>query len=132
MARWGSRVALALTLVSLGCLAFGAIAPAKNSNPPRVLKLPTANFVKGQGIGFAITIFNATTVTVTYGDRHHRAHQITIVGGSKRVAKQFWQADFSGQRKKCYDIRVAARNSNGTTTRKLEACRLGVQTGVRR
>jgi hypothetical protein len=121
-------IVAALVTTALGCFALAALAPAaKQAKPPLIEPLPVANYVKGQGVGFAIGVHYAKRVTVTFGARHHKAQRVSQLGQHKKV-KFFWQASFyPGPRKKCYHIVVTAQNSHGTVTRKRKACRLGVQ-----
>lgn len=131
MGRRGSRFA-AVALAATVLAAFGAIAdaPAKKSKLPVVAPLPVANYVNGSGVSFAVEVHDADHVSISYASKRHKAAKLTIAGGDKQIVKFFWQADFKpGQRKKCYDITIAASNDHGTVTRNRKACRLGLQSG---
>jgi hypothetical protein len=119
-------VILAATL----CLAWAGTAAAKSDNGlPVVVPKPVANYVKDQGVAFAVDVHNsATSVRIKYGGDVRTAEYITTLGGPKAICDFCWQANFkNASRKQCYNIQVTAQNKNGTVTRKRKACRLGQQ-----
>jgi hypothetical protein len=119
-------------LVVVAALALPAYtAGAKKKQPPRIGPMPVALFNgEDSRIGFSATVFRAKKVTIRFGDRRRPAEQIIGAGTDDNVVVPFgWEATFSdANRKHCYRIEVVARNGNRTSSRKLDACRLGSPT----
>jgi hypothetical protein len=124
----GTAVGIAL----IACLAApAAMAPAERPKykPPRIVPLPVASYNSAtEVLRFSTMVRRANSVTIIYGKHRQEATQLEVEGGTKKVVKFVWEADFKGQtRKKCYSIRVIAGNRFGTRDRLRKACRLGVQ-----
>jgi len=111
-----------LAAVVLSATASLSGARSDSGKPPRIVTA-TATYHETTGkVGFSVEVQRrARKVTVFHGGTRLPAHHI-------KQLKYWWDTGQTQARKRrCYPIRVKARNGHGLSTRRLRAGRLGTK-----
>ena len=116
----GAAAALLLVVVTLAAVALLPAAEAGSGDRPKIISATATWHRVTKKVAFSVEIHrNPRKVVVIHGGKHLPASKVFHLPAT-------WETrNVQARKRRCYRIRVKARNSHGLSTRRMHAGRIG-------